>query len=138
MPSPKSGTPGTLVAPLAPEEAQDADTPDVGEMEQLKQQQRQTKTGKYGTQPVTPFTPPTPEQAAEDQAQDKKKSWIKAKLVDKDGAPVAGEPYEVTLPDGRVASGTTDSQGMADVQGFDPGQCKITFPNLDKTVVKPG
>jgi hypothetical protein len=50
---------------------------------------------------------------------------------------VAGETYEVTLPDGKVARGSTDSQGKAKVQGFEPGQCKIVFPLLDKTVVAP-
>ncbi len=137
MPSPGSGSPGTIVSPAEPEKAHDADTADPGQVESVKAGERQTKTGKYGTQQVTPFKPPTSEQAAAgEDAQKKEPSWIELKMVDADGNPVAGEPYEVTLPDGSVASGTTDGNGMARVEGFEPGQCKISFPNLDKSVVE--
>jgi type VI secretion system secreted protein VgrG len=46
---------------------------------------------------------------------------------------VPGEPYQVTLADGTtVASGTLDDKGFARIDHIDPGQCKVTFPNLDK------
>jgi hypothetical protein len=60
------------------------------------------------------------------------KSWIKIKLVDKDGQPVQGERYRIELPDGTVRQGILDSKGQAHIGGIDPGNCQITFPNLDK------
>ena len=60
------------------------------------------------------------------------KSWIEIKLVDEDDQPVQGERYRIELPDGTVRQGTLDSKGQAHIGGIDPGNCKITFPNLDK------
>ncbi|HEY4329749.1 MAG TPA: hypothetical protein VGN88_08430 [Phycisphaerae bacterium] len=137
MASPKDGSPGTIVPPAAPDVAKDADDADPGVVEQLKQQQRQTGQGKYGQQGVTPFTPDSGDAASDDPSQEKKKSWISIKLVDEDNHPVPGEPYEVTLPDGRVSSGTLDDKGEAKVDGFDPGKCKVSFPAMDKSVWKP-
>jgi len=53
-------------------------------------------------------------------------------LLDKAGKPIPGEPYEIELPDGSTKEGNLDSQGQARVDGIDPGNCKITFPNIDK------
>jgi hypothetical protein len=53
-------------------------------------------------------------------------------LLDQTGQPVAGEAYQIELPDGSTAEGKLDSQGQARVEGIDPGNCKITFPNIDK------
>ena len=79
------------------------------------------------------YDAPTHKEPDEDEAEDEKKSWIEIELVDEDDKPIAGERYKVTLPDGKtVATGTTDSNGLARVSGIDPGNCKITFPNLDK------
>jgi hypothetical protein len=62
----------------------------------------------------------------------KEKTWIEIQLVDEADQPVAGEPYEVELPDGKIATGTTGANGMARVRGVKPGSCKIRFPRLDK------
>jgi hypothetical protein len=63
-----------------------------------------------------------------------KKSWIAIELVGEDGNPIPGEPYRVTLPDGTtVADGTLDDKGRARVENIDPGTCKVTFPNRDKS-----
>jgi len=128
------------VSPAAPDQAQDADNADPGQVESVKAGQRQTKTGKYGSQQVKPFKPASAEQVAAEQSSEdgpgKTPSWIALKLEDADGHPVPGEAYEVTLPDNSVASGTTDENGQARVEGFEPGQCKISFPNLDKSVVE--
>jgi type VI secretion system secreted protein VgrG len=137
MPSPKSGTPGSLIKPTAPEQAKDADDADPGVVEKTKEAQRETRTGKYGSQQVKSYHT---EAAAAGAAagpgeEEKKKSWIALKLVDSEGEPVPGEPYKVTLPDGSVATGSTDSKGEAKVSGFDPGQCKVEWPQMDKTVV---
>ncbi len=67
-----------------------------------------------------------------------KKSWIEIKLVDEDGKPIAGEPYQIKLPDGTtVADGTLNEKGIARVEHLDPGTCKVTFPNLDQDAWKP-
>ncbi|NTV37814.1 MAG: hypothetical protein HGA82_01245, partial [Anaerolineales bacterium] len=59
--------------------------------------------------------------------------WIEIELVDEANQPVPGEKYEITMPDQTVKEGTLDEKGWARVDGIkDPGQCKITFPNLDK------
>jgi hypothetical protein len=34
-------------------------------------------------------------------------------------------------------SGTLDENGFARVEGIDPGQCKVTFPDLDKDAWSP-
>ncbi|MCG2747201.1 MAG: type VI secretion system tip protein VgrG [Desulfobulbaceae bacterium] len=69
----------------------------------------------------------------DDEKNKDKKSWIEIELVDEDGKPAPGEAYKVTLPDGEtVATGTLDEKGFARIDGIDPGNCKITFPNLDK------
>ncbi len=130
MPSPKSGKACSAVTPTEPKAAEDADTADPGEVDKIKAEQRKTKTGKYGTVQVQPHKPPqTKEEAA------KKLSWIEIELLDEDGEPVAGERYQVSLPDGEtVAEGSLDDKGRARIEGFEPGQCKVTFPNLDESV----
>jgi type VI secretion system secreted protein VgrG len=127
MPSPKSGSAGSIVTPADPNAADDADTADPGEVEEIKAEQKEKKQGKYGSTPVKPFKPPTEEEA------NKKTSWVEVEMVDEDGEPVAGEKYEITLPDGRVAKGTTNEKGLARIEGIDPGSCKVSFPNLDKS-----
>src|SRR5882672_6193806 len=105
MPSAKSGSACTLVAPTAPQAAQDADEADPGQVETLKQTQQQTKTGKYGSQQVKPHKKDDPENK-------EKKGWIEVLLVDDSDAPVPGEPVEVELADGSVANGTTSEKGL--------------------------
>ncbi|HTO92221.1 MAG TPA: type VI secretion system tip protein VgrG [Candidatus Sulfotelmatobacter sp.] len=69
---------------------------------------------------------------AKDAPQDKDKTWIEVELVDENKKPVAGEPYEVELPDGSIATGTTGADGVARIEGVDPGSCKVRFPKRDK------
>jgi type VI secretion system secreted protein VgrG len=129
MPSPKSGKAGTAVEPTDPNEAQDADKADPGEVEQIKAEQRQTKAGKYGSVKVRPYKPP---QTKEEK--NLKKSWIAIRMVDQEDRSVPGERYRITLPDGEtVAEGTLDDKGCARIEGFEPGSCKITFPDLDNS-----
>ena len=63
---------------------------------------------------------------------EKGKSWIDIELVDEADQPVKGERYRIELQDGTVRKGTLDSKGKAHIEGISPGECKITFPNLDK------
>jgi hypothetical protein len=58
----------------------------------------------------------------------KTNTWIAIELKDTDGIPVAGEPYKLELPDGRIIEGKLDRMGTAGVSGIDPGECKVTFP----------
>jgi hypothetical protein len=125
-----SGTAGSAVAPTAPEAAFDADEADPGTVAEAKAQQAGTGQGKYGQQPIKPLT-------AED-AEDPDKTWIEIELADEEGNPVPGERYEIVGPDGEtVARGTLDANGYARVEGLDPGQCTVTFPELDEEAWEP-
>jgi type VI secretion system secreted protein VgrG len=131
---PTQGQAGSLVPPMKPKDADEADKADPGEMDKIKQQQIQEGTGKYGLVSLTPHKPP---KAGEEGAEEKT-HWIEIRLVDEDGKPVPGEEYKITLPDGStVASGTLDEKGKARVEGIDPGTCKVTFPNQDKSAWGP-
>lgn len=130
MPSAKDGSPGTLVSPTAPTAAEEADVADPGKVEELKQQQKEARTGKYGSTPI--------KRHKKDSEENKeKKAWVEVELVDDAGAPVPGEAVEIELPDGSVASGTTDDKGLLKITNIDPGSVKITFSNLDKEAWEP-
>jgi uncharacterized protein (DUF2345 family) len=142
MPSAKSGTACTLVAPVAPDEAHEADKADPGEVEKIKAEQQQLGKGKYGQQPVKAFKPGQAGGAGDNESDNdsdqKKTHWVEIELKTDAGDPVAGEPYQITLPDGTVASGTLDEKGLARIEGLpDAGSCQVTFPKRDKTVWKP-
>lgn len=125
MPTPKSGSAGSAVSPAASAVAEEADKANPGEVEKVKTAQRQAATGKYGKAKVPAHKPPK-------RADKEKASWIEIELHDENGKPVAGQGYRITLPDGSVAEGTLDTDGFARVQGFEPGNCKVTFPDLDQ------
>ena len=137
---PGVGMPGMLVPPMSPKDADEADKADPGQMAQLKQEQMQTKTGKYGSTPIKPFKPGVLSgggTAAAGTSPSKPPHFIEIEMVDEDGNPVPGEQYQITLPDGSVASGTLDAKGTARVDGIEPGTCKVTFPKLDESAWKP-
>ena len=139
MPSAKSGTACTLISPIAPAAAHEADNADPGEVSAIKADQKQTQTGKYGTVPVQAYKPPSASSdGSSGSAQtDPPKQWVEIQMLDEEGKPVAGEPYQIKLPDGTVDSGTTDGSGVARVEGIDPGSCQITFPNRDQEAWQP-
>ena len=58
-------------------------------------------------------------------------TWIEIELVDERGRPVPNERYSIELPDGAVRNGSLDAQGLARLDGIQPGTCKVTFPRLD-------
>jgi hypothetical protein len=60
-----------------------------------------------------------------------KSSWIEIALTDEKGKAVPGEQYLIEAPDGTEVTGTLGSEGIARVEGIDPGTCAISFPNLD-------
>ncbi len=123
----------TIVPPLDPDEAEIADNADPGsDSPTYKNQRRQIPAPKVPTYTNPSHKPKSPKN-------EKKKSWIEIKLVDEDGSPVAGERYRVTLPDGStLAEGTLDEKGFARVSNIDPGNCKVTFPELDGEVWSKG
>jgi hypothetical protein len=135
----KTGKAGSPVEPLAPVAANEADVADPGEVTEIKARQRQTKSGKYGSTKAKPFKSPAEDSNAaasdseREQAEDEKKSsWIEIEMIGEDDKPIAGEKYQITLPDGTVDEGTLDQNGWARVDGFEEGSCKITFPKLDQ------
>lgn len=121
-----SATAEGLVSPLDPEEAHIADNADPGSKSPTyKNQKRQIPEWKKPTFTKPSHKPNSP-------TNEKKKHWIEIELKDDDGNPVPGERYRVTLPDGStLAEGTLDGKGFAKVTNIDPGNCKITFPELD-------
>jgi hypothetical protein len=68
---------------------------------------------------------------------EEEKTWIEVQLLGEDDQPVAGVAYEIALPDGSVEKGRTDSQGLARIEGIDPGTCQVTFSELDKDAWEP-
>jgi type VI secretion system secreted protein VgrG len=130
-----------LVEPTAPKDSKPAATSEPGQISQADYHARGVASGKADDISPAPHVPPTPSQqaaavaAGDDEA--KKKTYIEIKLVDVEGNPVPGEKYKITLGDQTVAEGTLGADGKARVDGIDPGQCKVTFPNLDKTVWSP-
>jgi type VI secretion system secreted protein VgrG len=124
------GVPGMLVPPTAPAEAEIADNADPGSKEPTYKQQRERQSPSEQAASNAPSHSGSSSSSSEEE---QKKHWIEIELVDKEGKPVPGEKYRVTLPDGStLAEGTLDEKGFARVDNIDPGNCKVTFPNLDK------
>ena len=63
-----------------------------------------------------------------------KQHWLEVVLVGEDAAGISGAEYLVITPDGREHSGVTDAKGVGRLQNIPPGQCRITFPKLDRDV----
>lgn len=57
--------------------------------------------------------------------------WVAIRLAAEDGTPAAGERYEVLEPSGRRITGRLDDQGEARVETTEPGECQVSFPDLD-------
>jgi type VI secretion system secreted protein VgrG len=135
-----SGSAGSLVSPLSPTAAKEAVKADPGATTTPGSSSAYTPT-KMSAQALAGWAPPprrvsaassAPTHNPEAPENQDKTHWIEIELVDEEGKPVTGEPYKITLPDGKVADGTTDSKGRAKIPNIDPGQCQVTFPNLDK------
>ncbi|MGC4053370.1 MAG: hypothetical protein QM757_29055 [Paludibaculum sp.] len=59
------------------------------------------------------------------------KTWIEFKLVDNDDKPIANERYKVKLTDGTISEGRLSASGTVRFNNIDPGNCDISFPDLD-------
>jgi hypothetical protein len=134
----KKGKAGKIVPPAAPDEAQEPDEADELKATKKKSKgKRSEEKRRPGQKKTKPHKPPPPEKAKpeeeEPEEEEKKTSWIEIELVGEDDGPVPGEKYRITLPDGEtVAEGTLDNKGLARVEGFEAGTCKVSFPDLDK------
>ncbi|NMO13588.1 hypothetical protein HPC49_01255 [Pyxidicoccus fallax] len=62
-----------------------------------------------------------------------KKDWIRIVLRDDQGVPLKGERYRLRLPDGSVKEGDLDVDGGVWVQGFEPGACRVSFPDIERS-----
>jgi hypothetical protein len=60
-----------------------------------------------------------------------RKTWIEIELVDEAGDPVPNAPYRIELPDGRTVEGRLDDNGLARHSNIDPGNCQVSFPEID-------
>jgi hypothetical protein len=56
--------------------------------------------------------------------------WLLIELRDTEGRPVPGARYVIELPDGNRVEGTLGDDGIAGVEGIDPGKCVVTFPDI--------
>lgn len=125
----KTGKKVTEVAPTTPVEAFEADEADPGKVAKTKAKQVEAQKGKYGST-VAPAHKAIENQTPEQQKENT--SWIEIEMLDEEDIPVSGEKYEIELPDGSIAKGTLDGNGFARVDGVKPGECKVSFPELDK------
>lgn len=117
-----SGMAASLVAPIAVTAAAVAATAKPGEKPEA------SPLGKK-----RPGKPPDESDHDSESDENKDKThWIEVELLDEAGKPVAGERVQITLPDGSISGGTTDEKGLLKVTNIDPGNCQITFPDLDE------
>ena len=61
-----------------------------------------------------------------------KNSFIQFEMVDKSGKPVPGLKFNIEFADGVKKDGVLDANGRARFDQIEPGDCRITFPELDK------
>lgn len=146
----KSGKKIEAVKPTKPEEAFVADEANPGTVAKVKAKEIAAQKGKYGQTKAPAFKPkqappPTEENTSSSSSsssssdisteEEKETTHIAIKLTDVKGNAVVGEKYEVELPDGSVSTGTLDVDGTAKIEGFEAGQCKVRFPNLEDDCV---
>lgn len=82
--------------------------------------------GAPGTEPEVPTHPQRPPSTPWRPTS----TWIEVELVERDG-PVAGEPVLVVDPGGQRHVLQTGDDGMARVEGIEPGVCDVSFPRID-------
>lgn len=63
---------------------------------------------------------------------DKTKGFIGIELLDTEKKPVPHAAFVVTLPDGTPVKGNLDQNGKVRIEGIDPGECTILFPEIDQ------
>ncbi|ATB37780.1 type IV secretion protein Rhs [Cystobacter fuscus] len=68
--------------------------------------------------------------------EDAKLGPMEFQLKGPDGKALANVAYEVELPDGTLKKGRLDGSGRAKLEDVPPGQCRISFPDLEAGVFK--
>ncbi len=61
----------------------------------------------------------------------KKADWIGIELKNQNGEPVPEEPFVIELAGGGKVTGKLDTLGKIRIEGIDPGNCRVTFPDRD-------
>jgi hypothetical protein len=81
----------------------------------------------WGVEEEEPVTAKRPAAVVE------QKTWIEIVLLDDDDPPqpMAFATYRIELPNGSPREGVLDANGRARIDGIDPGECLVTFPDLD-------
>jgi hypothetical protein len=81
---------------------------------------------------VQPALIPPPKRAeVQDAEATPELTFVAFQLLDLEGRPIAGERYEVRLPDGSTRTGTLDDQGSAREDDVaPPGACEVRFPGI--------
>jgi PAAR motif-containing protein len=59
-----------------------------------------------------------------------KTAWIEIVMKDKGGFGVANTKFQLETADGKIIHGVTDGNGLGRVEGIEPGDHTITFPDL--------
>ena len=117
------------VGPAAPEEASGADSSQPGK--------NVTYSGPSGAvTPATPLAEVPGHEFPDQQPPVTETSWIEIEIKDKEGKPVAHEPYRVKDSANRVFPGALDENGFAHIDGVAPGMCEISLPNRDISLWK--
>ena len=131
--TPKDGNPGAVLTPVVPKAVIEAGNAESGEVSQSAAHQSERHPGSLAYTPAPAFRPTSPEQAAQE---NREISWIEIKLIGEDDKPLPSQAYKVTLPDDSICEGTLDHEGFARIEGFPPGSCTISFPDLDEDAWK--
>jgi hypothetical protein len=77
----------------------------------------------------------TPRKSAKSPADEK--TWIEVQLLDEKGKPVPNAKYQLELSDGSTRTGNLDPQGGARIDDIDPGDCQVSFPEIDANEWQP-
>ncbi len=113
-----SGTAVGACPPTAPDAPDEADNDKPGKKMELLERSKKRKENKSSKDDPT------------------KKSYIELEMLTEAGEPCAGERYLVVTSDGKKKNGSLNNKGFARINGIEPGNCKVTFPNLDKEAWK--
>ncbi|RJS19215.1 type VI secretion system tip protein VgrG [Corallococcus sp. H22C18031201] len=68
--------------------------------------------------------------------EDAKPGPMSVQVKSQDGKSLANVKYEMELPDGTVRKGTLDGSGKAELKDVPPGNCRMSFPDLDAGISK--
>jgi type VI secretion system secreted protein VgrG len=97
--------------------------------------------GKYKSQRAGAAPPGADEDAGnrhDPNAEENKEKthWVEVELLDEMGKPVAGEPCQITLPNGSKSVYSTDAKGLIRIEKIDGGNCSFRWLNLDQDAVE--